>query len=85
MPTTSTTTKTDVSALAYVLAATQALPELFADHLPGESREERAARREAARDITEDLLTEAAHDLQVEDLAVVEQIVWPSEIQEAAA
>lgn len=84
MPTKSTTTKTDVSALAYILAATE--PELFADHLPGESEPERAARQQAARDITEALLAEAAHDLQDDQgLAVVEQIVWPSELQDAAA
>lgn len=36
-------------------------PDLYADHLQGETAIERAARLSAADDITDDLLAEAAH------------------------
>ena len=36
-------------------------PDLYADHLEGESTDERAARLAAADDITDDLLAEAAN------------------------
>lgn len=51
-------TPADVRFLAVVLKATE--PELFALALVGETAEERAARRAAAADIVDDILTELA-------------------------
>ncbi|CAL9359968.1 hypothetical protein [Nocardiopsis dassonvillei] len=54
----------DVAALAHVIDHTTD-PDLFAPALPGETTEELAARRAAAADILDDLLTEAADEFTV--------------------
>ncbi|MGW4791797.1 hypothetical protein ACWEPC_05190, partial [Nonomuraea sp. NPDC004297] len=55
----------DVRALAYVLDRMH--PDLSAPILPGESWEDMRARRAAAADILDDLLSEAAADLAEAD------------------
>ena len=51
----------DVAVLAHVIDHTSD-PDLFAPALEGETAEELAARRAAAADILDDLLTEAADE-----------------------
>lgn len=51
-------TNPDLSALEHVLAATAGAPELYAPHLPGETNTDRAARTQAAADITDALLAD---------------------------
>ncbi|GAA3037608.1 hypothetical protein [Streptosporangium longisporum] len=59
----------DASALTYALS--RMTPELTFLVLPGESWDEMMARREAASDILDDLLAEAA-----DELADAEAVAW---------
>lgn len=61
LPRTSSTPPPDVRPLAYAL--TRMTPGLTALVLPGEDWDAMMARREAARDILDDLLAEAGHEL----------------------
>lgn len=54
----------DIGPLRHVLASSH--PGLWAEALPGETPQERAARRDAAGDILDDLLTELADELDLE-------------------
>lgn len=68
LPTTKNTPPHPAEALAYVLSRMPEYTELWAPILPGESFEDALTRREAARDILDELLAEYA-ELAAEEVA----------------
>lgn len=68
LPTTKNTPPLDAGAVAFVLACMPEYAELWAPILPGESFEDALTRREAARDIVDELLAEYT-ELAAEEVA----------------
>lgn len=66
-------TEPDVTALTHLLRETAGVPELFEEHLTGESPEQAAARQAAAADITDVILADHPHGVRtgIEDLAAL--------------